>query len=49
MNPHVLDFSSIRGKKKQEYFAAVRAGLDRNYQPMERIFSEVLEKNLSVS
>lgn len=44
-----LDFSSIRGKKKQEYFAAVRAGMDKNYEPMKKIFSEVIEKSLRAS
>lgn len=44
-----LDFRLIKGKKKQEYFAAVRAGLDRNYKPMEKVFSEVLRKSLGTS
>lgn len=39
-----LDFSSIQRKKKEEYFAAVRAGLDRNYKPMEKVFSEVISR-----
>lgn len=41
-----LDFSDIRGKRKEDYFAAVRTGLDRNYKPMEEIFSEVISKAL---
>jgi len=45
----LLDFSKIRGKKKQEYFAAVRAGMDKNYKPMERFFAEIIEKSLSGS
>ena len=40
------DFRSIKGKRKQEYFSAVRAGMDRNYTPMAEVFSEVLRKNL---
>ena len=44
-----LDFRLIKGKKKQEYFAAVRAGMDRNYKPMEKVFSEVLRKSLGTS
>jgi cell filamentation protein len=44
-----LDFGTIRGKKKQEYFAAVRAGMDKNYKPMERFFAEIIEKSLSGS
>lgn len=37
-----LDFSGIRGKKRQEYFSAVQAGMGQNYEPMKRIFSGVL-------
>ena len=37
-----LDFTEFVGKRKEEYFAAVRAGMDRNYQPMEKIFSDVI-------
>jgi cell filamentation protein len=39
-----LDFSGIKGKKRQQYFAAVRAGLGRDYEPMERIFSDVVRR-----
>lgn len=39
-----LDFSSLRGQKRKEYFAAIRAGLDRDYKPMEDIFSAVIRK-----
>ena len=42
-----LDFSPIHGKKRQRYFTAVRAGLERNYKPMEEIFRWVLQKSLS--
>ena len=44
-----LDFRSIRGKGKQDYFAAVRAGMVRNYKPMEKVFSEVLRRTLGTS
>lgn len=44
-----LDFGGIRGRTRQEYFAAVRAGLDRNYEPMDRIFSAVIRRTLRVS
>jgi cell filamentation protein len=43
-----LDFGSIKGKKKKEYFAAVQAGLDRNYEPMEKIFSDVIGRTLRI-
>ena len=33
----------LKGNKKQGYFAAVQFGLNRNYEPMEKIFDEVIE------
>lgn len=41
-----LDFGGIKGKARQEYFAAVRAGLDNNYKPMEKIFNAVIRRTL---
>lgn len=41
-----LDFGILKGKKKQEYFAAVQFGLNRHYAPMEKIFDEVIERTL---
>lgn len=41
-----LNFSSIAEEKKEEYFAAVQAGLDKNYAPMERLFTEIIERSL---
>lgn len=37
-----LDFGGITGKRKLEYFAAVREGLDNNYVPMQRVFSVIV-------
>lgn len=45
----LLDFSTIANEKKESYFAAVQAGLDRNYQPMEKIFAEVIERSVAES
>lgn len=42
-----LDFSEIQEAKRDEYFAAVQAGMDRDYKPMERIFNEVIERTLA--
>ena len=42
----ILDFGDWDGEKRDTYFGAVRAGLDRNYQPMQQLFSEVIEKTL---
>ncbi len=45
----LLNFSLIAEEKKQEYFAAVQAGLDKNYGPMERLFAEIIERSLASS
>ena len=41
-----LDFSSIKGKFKEQYFFAVRAALDKNYNPMKKIFESVIHKTI---
>lgn len=45
-NLPLLNYSGIRGKRRKEYFAAVRAGLAHNYKPMINIFSEVIKRTL---
>jgi cell filamentation protein len=45
----ILDFSELDGERREEYFAAVRAGLDRDYLPMKRLFADVIEKSLTAS
>ena len=45
----LLDFSVVASEKKESYFAAVRAGLDRDYCPMEKIFAEVIERSVAES
>jgi cell filamentation protein len=45
----LLDFTLIAEEKKQEYFAAIQAGLDKNYGPMERLFAEIIERSLASS
>ena len=45
----LLDFSMIVGAKKKDYFAAVQAGLDKNYILMEKLFAELIERSLSTS
>ena len=45
----MLDFTGLKGKKKEEYFAAVRAGLDRDYRPMQDIMDYVIKRTLRVS
>ena len=41
-----LNFSEFEGKRKEEYFAAVRTGLDKNYKPMEKVFNDVISLTL---
>jgi cell filamentation protein len=43
-----LDFGCIKGRKRQEYFAAVQAGLDRDYKSMEKVFSAVIRRTKRV-
>jgi cell filamentation protein len=43
-----LFFGDIAGRKRQLYFAAVRAGLERNYEPMTAIFSAVIRRTLEI-
>lgn len=42
----LLDFTLLAGEGKERYFAAVRAGLDRNYLPMEQVLAEVIERSV---
>ena len=44
-----LDFTLIAGRARNTYFAAVRAGMDRNYEPMERLFREIIGRSLAAS
>lgn len=39
-----LDFGGVRSWKRQEYYAAVQAGIGRDYRPMERIFTSVIRR-----
>ena len=43
-----LDFGNIKGRKRQESFRAVQAGLDRDYKPMEEVFSAVIRRTRRV-
>jgi cell filamentation protein len=42
----ILDFADITGRKRKNYFAAIRDGLDRNYEPMEEIFTSIIKRTL---
>lgn len=45
-NLPLLNFESIKGNKKQEYISAVQAGMDRNYEPMRKLFKSIINKTL---
>lgn len=45
----LMNFGVITREKKEAYFAAVQAGLDKNYLPMEELFSEIIELSLAAS
>jgi cell filamentation protein len=45
----IPEFSEMIGVRREEYFAAVRAGLDMNYQPMKMLFIDVIERSLWLS
>jgi len=45
----LLDFSLICEHEKQENITAVQAGMSRNYQPMETLFSEIIERSIFAS
>jgi cell filamentation protein len=38
-----LDFTPLTGARRREYFAAVQAGIDRDYRPMAAIFALLIE------
>ena len=39
----LLNFSPIKGKQREAYFAAVRAGIGRDYSPMIELFRKVVK------
>lgn len=41
-----LDFGHLKGRKKQEYFRAVQAGMSYDYVPMEEILTGVIDRTL---
>ncbi len=41
-----LDFGGLKGSRRKAYYAAIRAGLDRDYKPMEGVFSGAIRKTL---
>jgi len=43
-----LYFDKLSGQKRQQYFAAVRAGIERNYDPMAELFSAVIQRTFQI-
>ena len=43
-----LDFGYLKGRKKQEYFRAVQAGMNYDYGLMEEILNGVIERTLKL-
>jgi cell filamentation protein len=43
-----LDFSDFAEARQEEYFTAVRHGLDRNYVPMEKVFADIISRSLRI-
>lgn len=43
----LLNFSVIKGKQREAYFAAVRAGMGRDYTPMIDVFRKVVKASSS--
>ncbi len=41
----LLDFSGIKGRRRQAYFAAVQASMSRDYEPMKEVFRAVLRRS----
>jgi cell filamentation protein len=39
----LLNFSVIKGKQREAYFAAVRSGIERDYAPMIATFRKVVK------
>ena len=43
-----LYFENLSGRKRQQYFAAVRAGHGHDYEPMAELFSAVIRRTLGI-
>ncbi len=41
----LLNFGLITHESKNEYYAAIQAGLDKNYKPMEKLFLVIIERS----
>jgi len=39
----------LAGEKTKDHFAAIQAGMEKNYKLMEKIFAEIIERSLAAS
>lgn len=44
----LLDFSGLEKERQREYFSAVQHGMDRNYDPMRKVFADVIARSLQI-
>jgi cell filamentation protein len=44
----ILDFGLLKGEKREHYFTAVRAGLNKNYEPMRGVFESIISRTLRI-
>lgn len=44
----ILNFKDITGRKRKEYFAVINNGLNKDYKPMEKIFSLIIKRSLKI-
>jgi len=45
----LLNFNLFVKESKEEYFSAIQEGLDRNYTPMEQLFTKVIDNSFTSS
>lgn len=43
-----LYFEDFSGRRQRQCFGAVQAGLDRNSEPMTKLFTAVIERTLQI-
>jgi cell filamentation protein len=45
----LLDFRVLAEEKKQAYVVAIHSGMEKRYDPMQRLFEEIIEQSLSAA
>jgi cell filamentation protein len=44
-----LEFAAVKGQALERYYAAVRAGLSKDYRPMMKVFADVIARTLRLA